>query len=1030
MASNTNSSAGGGRRTPRMASQTSRPLAEDPDASDDSTSNTTSYKCDVGDCIREFGSKIGLGLHRRRAHPIEANEAIDTNRKRARWNEEEVKLLAKAEAKAIREGVGVYMNMHLDGLFPGRTLESIKKRRQNVDYRRLVLDFVREDEENEQPASSSQHTEYNESVDLTVAVKHEIRATIDQLDNPSKHTKYLIKIAEDVLEGRSTAGRLRIWLRKSFPNARTPKGPCPNTGHTLTGNRKHKRSCEYNAFQKLYKKDRGAVARLILDEPGNSTMPPQEDMIGFWTQVFGNERAFDTESPDAVQENEGLRGLWFPIKEDEILSAELDCDSAAGPDGISVLNWTKVPTQNRKLVYNIILLEGTLESELCEARTVFLPKSAGELTPGQFRPLSIMSVVVRQFHKILSRRFLDLHKFDERQKAFINCDGTVENLSILSTILADAKMRRKQLHIATLDIRKAFDSVPHSVVIDTIKALGFPSNFVLYIERLYKEARTTLQYMGTNTIIDILCGVLQGDPLSPLLFNAVMDRILKIIDPDIGYKINGQLFNCIAYADDIILMSSTKMGMQTIVSQTGNSLRSCGLEINTEKSCVLSLMPSGREKKIKVITSESISVNNVTLKQVGVLDAWKYLGIMFEGTEKAKYRASLCADLEKLCHAPLKPQQRIQILKNSVFSKHLHSLVLGRTTVEKLKSLDDEVKRSIRAWLRLPKDTPLPYFYASVKSGGLGLMCLAETIPIMRKSRLERFIASGTIAAEVVRDSFYVDSQWRWCNRALAHIGENVDKNMQKRYWDDLMESKYDTMHLTLAKGCKASTSWVHGKANEITGRDYVRHHHVRVGCLPSQARMRRGVQSGPRMCRAGCRVPETNYHVIQQCHRTHGGRILRHDRLVNFIGEWLSTGRKKYQVRNEERFRTPIGLRKPDLLITKDDSTLLLDIQVVSGTRMQEDSAEKVGKYKTVPGLEEQILQVCGSTRLEYGALTISYKGIFHKDSAELLYKLGINEHQMFMLTTSVLRGSWLNWSRFNQMTTFKSMSPRRRVR
>lgn len=95
--------------------------------------------------------------------------------------------------------------------------------------------------------------------------------------------------------------------------------------------------------------------------------------------------------------------------------------------------------------------------------------------------------------------------------------------------------------------------------------------------------------------------------------------------------------------------------MQTAVSHVCSTLHQCGLEINTDKSCVLSLVPSGREKKIKLIVEGNITVNGVTLKQIGVIDAWKYLGIKFEGTGKARSQVSLCADLEKLRRAPLKP---------------------------------------------------------------------------------------------------------------------------------------------------------------------------------------------------------------------------------------------------------------------------------------------------------------------------------------------------------------------------------------
>lgn len=1013
----------GGTRSRRVAPQNPSPQAGD-HVMVGASNQSIRFRCDIGGCTKVFDTKIGLGVHKRRAHPVEMNDAIDVGRVKARWSEEEVRLLAKAEAEALKMGNVAHMNVHLVGLFPARTLESIKKRRQTEEYRALVQEYAREVEA--QPGPSSQNTSMSSSGDQKLAILNKIRAITDQLvllGNANKPMRYLIDTAKEALEGRSTEGRICIWLKRMYPLTNKPKGPCIPQ-HGSVGSRRKQRREEYRILQRLYEKDRGAAARLILDERANVTMPSRDDMVGFWSGIFGNARAGNIDSPDAGQANDGLDRLWSPIETDEVYASELDNGTAAGLDGVSVKSWRKVPALQRCLVYNLILLEESLEEGLCTARTVFLPKGSGELTPDKFRPLSIMSVVVRQFHKILSKRLLLNHKFDARQKAFTNCDGTMENLTILTTIIADAKMRMKQVHIASLDIRKAFDSVPHSVVIDTIRALGCPPSFVKYITRLYELAKTTLQYQGGEYEIDVLCGVLQGDPLSPLLFNAVMDHVLRNLDPDIGYNINGATFNCIAYADDIILMSSTSQGMQTIVSQACGTLNACGLEINTEKSCVLSMVPSGRDKKMKVLSRGNITVQGSTLRQVGVLDAWKYLGINFEGTKKASVGVSVCTDLAKLCRAPLKPQQRLQILKSSVLTKHLHQLVLGRVTLQRLRNLDGEIRKAVRKWLSLPNDVPLAYFYASIKSGGLGLTCFAESVPLIRKTRLEKFLVSGMIPAGTLHNSYYVNNQLDWCNKALAHIGTNVDRGMSLRHWEELLEARFDTKHLSKAKDCKASTSWVQHRSHDLSARDFVRYNHIRVGCLPSRARTQRG-RTGPRECRAGCMKSETNYHIIQQCHRTHGGRILRHDRLVELIGHWLGNDSNGYDVKIEHRFKTLEGLRKPDLLITKGNNTLVLDVQVVSGTNMPRDCTSKTSKYKNVQGLTSLIQQVCASDTVEFGSFTISYKGVIHKDSAELLYKMGINEQQMFMLVTSTLRGSWLNWVRFNKMNTVNSHVP-----
>lgn len=1015
----TRSMARGGQNDPRMASQSTAPLS----GGNNNIVNDgeVSYECDI--CKRTFGSKIGLGQHKKKAHPVEANAAIDVIRRKARWNAEEDLLLAKAEIDAQKLGIE-FMNMHLVGLFPHRSLDAIKKRRQREEYS-VLMSSLRQ--EVNRPAELLIHDEHDYDVDL----KNHIRSIIAQLNGTSARIQVLKQISNDVLNGGSTRGRLEKWLRKSFPDARMPKGPHPREE---TQQRRHlnsnwARKREYATVQKLYEKNRSAAARLVLKEPEGGTMPPKEEMVWFWREIFMDGQASNVSAMDgeATRVAEPLKGIWDPISEAEIRAAELGYETAAGPDGISVKNWTAVPILLRELIYNIVLLDGTLEKQLNIARTVFLPKGGGELSPGDFRPLSITSVVVRQLHKILGKRISDKYKFDERQRAFISCDGTLENLSILATILADSKSRLRECHIATLDIRKAFDSVPHAVVIETIKEMGCPQKFVKYIANLYENARTTLQYGGQNTKISIGRGVLQGDPLSPLIFNSVMDRVLSKVDPDIGYTINGKIFNCAAFADDIILFSRTKMGLQKIVGQVNASLRIQGLEINFEKSNVLSLVPSGRDKKMKIVTDSMIQIEGKALKQIGINEVWKYLGVRYEGANICKDSVSLTDDLRKLDQAPLKPQQRLEILKSSVLSKHLHTLVLGRTTISKLKELDSQVRRSIRKWLVLPNDVPLAYFYASIRSGGLGLMCLKESVPSIRKSRLNNFLATGTPAADAINDSFFVNDQLAWCEKTLAHIGGDVSKEMRRRYWDDLLETKFDTMHLVQSRDAKASASWVCTKSHLLSGKDFVHYNQVRAGCLPSRARTQRG-RTGPRECRAGCKAIETNYHIIQQCHRTHGGRLLRHDRLVDILAESLGNGPDAYNIVKEPKFRTEVGLRKPDLLVTRGTETTLIDVQIVSGTHMKEDNATKRRKYRTVPGLEEQIQRLCGSTIVNYKAMTMSYKGVFEKDSAELLHKLGITEHQKFMLVTSTLRGSYLNWTRFNHMNTIEGMSPRRR--
>lgn len=1007
---------GGGPSGSRMSIDVSAPLSET-NSNQDVNGMMRCEICNGG----PFKGKKGLGVHMRRAHPVEANAAIDVDRSKARWSEEETKLVAKEEAKAIKNGI-VNMNAHLLSVFPTRTLESFKGKRRSSAYKELVQEYAdRSDTEQEVDAQDQEVVLEDEGSICSDTLKENIRGLIISLDgNNLQMTQSLIGFARRVLDNvRLEPGTLFGWLKTTFKDAKPPRG-IMYRGQVVNANMSNmrRRRQEYSILQKLIKKDFGQAARRVLDGEKEVNMPPKEEVISFWKNIFEkepDETVFDSDVEH--EESAELSSLWAPIDINDVKACELDLDSAPGPEGITVANWRGVSASTRALFYNLVLADGSLDDELKRARTVLIPKGTGNISASNTRPLSITSVVVRQLHKIFAQRFKKLHAFDPCQRAFIDCDGTVENLSVISTILSDARMSKREVHIATLDLRKAFDSVSHKTIIETIKALGCPKQFTKYITALYTDSTTNLQYGSSETLLHVKQGVLQGDPISPLLFNAVMDRAIKQLPEVVGYRLNGVSFNCVAYADDIILIATTKRGLQDSIDALSGCLASFGLEINHDKSCTLSLVPSGRDKKVKVIEESQFAINGNVLNAIGVIDTWKYLGIQFTGSDKSENAHSLAADLEKISKAPLKPQQRLKILCSVVVPKHMHTLVLGRVNKGKLEHLDLEIRRFVRKWLHFPKDVPKAYFYADVKDGGLGIPNLSQQVPLTRKMRLTRFINRENDTSRIFKQSLYIQRQLMWCDEMLRDIGENVSKSMKSLYWRDVLAGMVDTMDLKDARHDSASNTWVRNRAQEISGQDYIHYHHIRAGCLPSKARTTRG-RAHDRLCRAGCMRSETNYHVIQQCQRTHGGRVFRHDRIVDILNDHFKK-RKNIKVLKEPRMQTQVGLRKPDLIVYNREKATVLDVQIVSGRSMERDHANKVAKYKDIPGFSDIIKKKCCSRNIEFHAITLSYKGLIERNTSKLLHKLQINEQLKFIMVSSVLRGTWLNWNAFNKTTT-----------
>ncbi len=92
------------------------------------------------------------------------------------------------------------------------------------------------------------------------------------------------------------------------------------------------------------------------------------------------------------------------------------------------------------------------------------------------------------------------------------------------------------------------------------------------------------------------------------------------------------------------------------------------------------------------------------------------------------------------------------------------------------------------------------------------------------------------------------------------------------------------------------------------------------------------------------------------------------------------------------------------------------VDTQVVQCGKLESDY--RMSKYRDATELEDVIKARYGVQEVEYEACTISYKGIWSKSSVERLQRLRIGKFCLFKVVTSVLRGSWLNWKRFNNVT------------
>lgn len=966
-------------------------------------------------------------------------------RKKRVWSEEELRLMAREEAAATINRVR-FVNQHLLAKIPGRSLDAIKGARRAQVYKDMVTAFT---EELEVEASDSISSSSSDGLPSAPAGRTASPQPVPLRSRPNLHgpadddfivairrlipqvreireweAGLLVQLAQDFLDGRHISDGLEAWLMTVFPPTLAPPRAPQARPCIVNPSRKARRRLEYARMQGIFRHKMSEAAREILDGKSmrDAGIPDVRTMSEHWGPFISHPSS-PAPRISAITPKPELEFLWRPVSCNEVANVTLPLNAAPGLDGVSVRSWRAVLPSVKALAFNLVLTTGGFPTPLLKSRTVFIPKKGDSVSPADYRPISITSVIVRHLHKILANRLRASNLIDARQRCFD--DGCAENVAVLAALLYKSRRELKELHVASLDVAKAYDSVSHAAITSVLRSCGVPPGLVSYVHHLYANSTTVLQVRSeTSMDFSLGRGVRQGDPMSAYLFGLVIDRVLAAIPAGVGVKSGYEHINAVAYADDILIFASSRLGLQMALETVEATANVMGLQFNSRKCSVLSLIPAGKQKKIKVITTPSFQLKDGSLlPQVLADEKWLYLGVLFNPAGPRRASLDLKIYLDRLTRAPLRPQQRIKILRCFLIPRLYHTLVLGRSTLGRLRAMDVSTRTAIRRWLRLPKDVPTAFFHTSTTDGGLGIPSLVTTIPGLLLDRLLSLEHSSAPQSQAIFDEAWVQGKLRWARNALTKEGECLSsKVLRDRWWARALHNSVDGRELRECRKTKVSTAWIDACSLAIPGRDYVQHVHVLINALPTRIRTSRGTRRGACsvQCRAGCQITETAAHVIQGCHRTHGGRIQRHNAICRVLASGLR--QKGWTVDEELPHITAEGTRKPDLVCMRGETVQVIDSQVVSGSSALNEAHErKVAYYRDNVTLVRSLAEKyrVRESAIRFTSGTISWRGVWSHRSAESLLAMGLSKGLLRGITTRVLQGSHTNWTRWNKMTT-----------
>ena len=170
-------------------------------------------------------------------------------------------------------------------------------------------------------------------------------------------------------------------------------------------------------------------------------------------------------------------------------------------------------------------------------RIQVIHKKGAREDPGNYRPKCGLPILYKLFATILYARLAPrLHKVQPPDQAGFRPNHRCEDhLTVCRILEQRSREWGVPLYISTIDFTKAFDSIKHSAIWDSLRFYGIKPAYVTLLQKLYKRQEGTVLTDKESEVFPIKKGTKQGDTLSSLLFNTVLqysveNNLTKILE--------------------------------------------------------------------------------------------------------------------------------------------------------------------------------------------------------------------------------------------------------------------------------------------------------------------------------------------------------------------------------------------------------------------------------------------------------------------------------------------------------------------
>ncbi|KAI5749413.1 hypothetical protein M8J76_007135 [Diaphorina citri] len=423
-----------------------------------------------------------------------------------------------------------------------------------------------------------------------------------------------------------------------------------------------------------------------------------EEATKFYEELYSDLEKTEIEVTVNFEEGISKEDIYVLEEEIEEVIKDLKKNKAPGIDNITnelIMAGKEELTDLIAYLFTEVLCQGKIPKQWEVSKIILLHKKDKREKLTNYRPITLSCVLYKMFMKVIQRRISSILQENQpcEQAGFRRTFSTIDHIHSVNQIIEKSHEYNKPIYISFIDYSKAFDSLKHRYIWETLVNFGVDHVYVYILREIYKRTRAFISLDKNGREFELQRGVRQGCPASPDLFNAVLEAIFRDLDwEEYGINVDGKKINNLRFADDVVLMSENHEDMEKMINELRVRSKLRGLEININKTKLM----TNREKKKIMLGEEELKYE----------DAYVYLGqtiVMRKHLDEEIHRRINLAwkkywSLKKIMKGNLSVKLKGQVLQTCIFPTLIYGCqawAMTKAHQRKLACAQNKIMRSI-----------------------------------------------------------------------------------------------------------------------------------------------------------------------------------------------------------------------------------------------------------------------------------------------------------------------------------------------